>query len=124
MIAADETIVPIREKVLVRLLPEEEYSEGGIMLPESCREYLGIDEAGYGIKKPRRWLVVAVGEGKLLVDEETCEVRVKEPQVSAGDVVVMGTYEGTQIDLDGVEHRLVCEDEIMVVVQEASGGVR
>jgi chaperonin GroES len=91
-------IRPLADRVVVRRTKEEEKTKGGIIIPDTAKE------------KPIEGVVVAVGAGKLLKDGKTRPVDVK-----AGDRVLFGKYSGTEVKLDGEEHVLLREDEILAV---------
>ncbi len=90
---------PLYDRVLVKRADEEEKSAGGIIIPDSAKE------------KPTKATVVAVGEGKF--DDHGKRIPLS---VKAGDSILIGKYSGTDIKLDGVEHVIVREDEILGVV--------
>jgi len=89
-------IRPLDDRVLLQVLDSEETTAGGIVLPDSARE------------KPQRGKVKAIGDGKLLDDGR----RVK-PDVKKGDVVLFGKYAGSDIEVEGVEYKIVRENEIL-----------
>ncbi len=90
---------PLYDRVLLRRLDAAEEVSGGIIIPDTAKE------------KPLEAEVVAIGPGKRLDDGSTAEM-----SVSAGDTVLVGKYGGTEIKLDGVDHLIVREDEILGVV--------
>ena len=89
-------IRPLDDRVLLQVMDAEETTAGGIVLPDSARE------------KPQRGKVKAIGDGKLLDDGR----RVK-PDVKKGDVVLFGKYAGTDVEVEGVEYKIVRENEIL-----------
>lgn len=89
-------IRPLDDRVLLQVMDAEETTAGGIVLPDSARE------------KPHRGKVKAVGEGKRLDDG-----RRVQPDVKKGDVVLFGKYAGTDVEVDGVEYKIVRENEIL-----------
>ena len=91
-------IRPLADRVVVRRTKEEEKTKGGIIIPDTAKE------------KPVEGVVVAVGAGKLLKDGKHRPVDVK-----AGDRVLFGKYSGTEVKVDGEEHVLLREDEILGV---------
>jgi chaperonin GroES len=91
---------PLHDRVLVKRLDEGEQKQGGIIIPDSAKE------------KPQQAEVKAVGNGKLL---ETGE-RVA-PEVKAGDRILFGKYSGSEIKIDGDEHLILREDEILGVLE-------
>ena len=89
-------IRPLDDRVLLQVVDSEETTTGGIVLPDSARE------------KPQRGKVKAIGTGKLLDDGR----RVK-PDVKKGDVVLFGKYAGSDVEVEGVEYKIVRENEIL-----------
>ena len=92
-------VKPLQDRVLIKRVEEETKTKGGIIIPDSAKE------------KPQEGLVVAVGPGKV-TDNGT---RVT-PEVKAGDRILFGKYSGTEIKVDGVEHLILREDDILAVV--------
>ena len=90
---------PLYDRVLLRRLDAAEEMRGGIIIPDTAKE------------KPLEAEIVAVGPGKRLDDGSHAEMA-----VSAGDMVLVGKYGGTEIKLDGVDYLIVREDEILGVV--------
>lgn len=90
---------PLADRVLVKRIPEETKTAGGILIPENAKE------------KPSEGAVVAVGSGKLLKDGST-----KAPEVKIGDKVLFGKYSGTEVKIDGEEHLILREDDLLGVV--------
>ena len=92
---------PLHDRVLVRRLEEgEARSTGGIIIPDTAKE------------KPQQGEVMAVGSGKLL---ETGQ-RVP-PEVKPGDRILFGKYSGSDVKIDGKEHMVLREDEILGVLE-------
>ena len=91
---------PLRDRVLVKRVEEQEQRIGGIIIPDSAKE------------KPQQATVVAVGSGRVTDKGETIPLDVK-----AGDTVLIGKYSGTEIKLDGVEYLIVREEEILGVTE-------
>jgi chaperonin GroES len=89
---------PLRDRVLVKRLEEQEQRIGGIIIPDTAKE------------KPQQAKVVAVGRGRINDDGKTIPLDVKE-----GDHVLVGKYSGTEIKLDGEEYLILREDEILGV---------
>lgn len=92
-------IRPLNDRVIVKRLPEEEVTKGGIIIPDSAKE------------KPIQGEVIAVGPGKTLDNGKAQALDVK-----VGDKVMFGKYAGSEIKLDGVEHLILREDEILAVL--------
>ena len=94
-------IRPLQDRVLLKRVQEEQKTKGGIIIPDTAKE------------KPIEGEVVAVGNGKVLDDGSVRALGVK-----AGDRVLFGKYSGTEIKLDGEEHLIVREDDILGVVAQ------
>ncbi len=95
-------IKPLRDKVVVRRLEEEEEkTPGGIIIPDTAKE------------KPQMGEVVAVGSGKVLDDG-----KVVPPEVNVGDKVLFAKYAGTEVKIDGEEYLIMSEDEILAIVEK------
>ena len=92
---------PLYDRVLVKRVEEASVSTGGIIIPDSAKE------------KPLRGAVLAVGAGKLK-DDGT----LRSLDVRVGDVVLFGKYAGTEIKIDGVEHTILREDDVLGIVEE------
>ncbi|MEM1354308.1 MAG: co-chaperone GroES [Planctomycetota bacterium] len=97
--AKKTTIKPLEDRVLVLPDSAEEVTASGIYLPEAAKE------------KPQTGKVVAVGPGKLTDTGERGALSVK-----AGDTVMFGKYGGSEIDIDGVEHKILRESELLAVL--------
>jgi chaperonin GroES len=93
-------IRPLQDRVIVKRVAEEEKSKGGIIIPDTAKE------------KPQEGKIVAVGKGKV---EENGKVRPLD--VKAGDRILFGKYSGTEIRLDGEEHLILREDDILGVIE-------
>ena len=94
-------IKPLYDRILVKRLEEQEKTAGGLYIPDSAKE------------KPMEALVVAVGAGKV---QENGSLRKLE--VKAGDKVLIGKYSGSEIKLDGEEHIILREDDILAVLEK------
>ncbi len=92
-------IKPLHDRVLVKRLEEEEKTKGGIFIPDSAKE------------KPIEGEVVAVGDGK--VDEKGSRIPL---QVKAGDRVLYSKYGGTEVKIEGEEHLIMREDDILGII--------
>lgn len=93
------SIRPLDDRVVVEPMAAEETTAGGIVLPDAAQE------------KPQRGTVVAVGPGKLLDSGERGEL-----SVTVGDEVIFGKYGGTEIEVDGVEVKILRESDILAKV--------
>ena len=91
---------PLRDRVLVKRVEEEEQKVGGIIIPDAAKE------------KPQQGKVVAAGKGRVNDKGETFPLDVK-----AGDTVLFGKYAGTEIKLDGEEFLIMREEEILGIVE-------
>jgi chaperonin GroES len=92
-------IRPLHDRVLVKRVEEEQVSRGGIIIPDTAKE------------KPIKGRVVAAGRGKPLDNGEVRSLTVK-----AGDVVLFSKYAGTEVKIDGEEHLMMREDDILGVI--------
>ena len=93
-------IKPLQDRIIVKRIDEEEKTKGGIIIPDSAKE------------KPMEGEIVAAGPGKVL-DNGT---RVA-PSVKAGDRVLFGKYAGTEVKIDGIEHLIMREDDILGIIE-------
>lgn len=92
-------IRPLQDRVIVKRVEEEAKTKGGIIIPDTAKE------------KPVEGKVVAVGGGKVLENGK------KQPlEVKVGDRILFGKYAGTDIKIDGEEHLIMREDDIIAVV--------
>jgi chaperonin GroES len=93
------SVRPLRDRVLVKRLEENEQKVGGIIIPDTAKE------------KPQQAEVVAVGSGRILDNGQ------REPlAVKAGDKVLIGKWSGTDVKIDGTEYLILKEDEILGIV--------
>lgn len=93
-------IRPLGEKVLIKRLEAEEKTAGGIVLPDSAKE------------KPKRGVVQAVGDGKMLDSGKRSDL-----QVAKGNEVLFSSYSGTEIKVNGEEFLIIDESDILAVVE-------
>lgn len=94
-------IRPLNDRVLVLREDEEQKSAGGIIIPDTAKE------------KPQRGKIVAVGPGKMGDDGKRISMEVKKE-----DCVLFAKYAGTEIEIDGVEHVFMREDDILSIVEK------
>ena len=92
---------PLQDRVLIKRLAEEEKTKGGIIIPDTAKE------------KPAEGEVVAVGAGKV---NEKGQLRALD--VKKGDRVLFGKYAGNEIKIEGVDHLILREDEILGVIEK------
>ncbi len=90
---------PLRDRVLVKRIEEEQVSRGGIIIPDSAKE------------KPVKGKVVAVGNGRILDNGDVRALTVK-----AGDTVLFSKYGGTEVKIEGDEHLIMREDDILGII--------
>jgi chaperonin GroES len=93
-------IRPLYDRILVKRLQEQEKTAGGLYIPDTAKE------------KPIEARIIAVGSGKLLEDGS-----VRKPEVKAGDKVLFAKYSGTEVKIDGEEHLIMREEDILAVVE-------
>ena len=93
---------PLNDRVLVLRIDEEEKTTGGIIIPDTAKE------------KPQEGRVVAVGPGKPDKDGKRIS-----PDVKANDRVLFGKYSGTEIKIDGVEHLIIKEEDILGIIDKS-----
>ena len=93
-------IRPLQDRIIVKRIEEEEMTKGGIIIPDSAKE------------KPQEGKVIAAGKGKLSEDGKVHPLDVKK-----GDKVLFSKYAGTEVNLDGIEHLIIREDDVLGVVE-------
>jgi chaperonin GroES len=94
-------IKPLHDRVVVKRLEEEEKTKGGIIIPDAAKE------------KPQEGRVIAVGDGKVLENGQKAPLSVK-----VKDKILFGKYSGTEIKIDGEEHLIVREDDILAIIAD------
>lgn len=94
-------VKPLDDRVLIKQSQAEEKTTGGIVLPDTAKE------------KPQQGKVVAVGPGKVLDDGTRAEMSVKK-----GDKILYGKYSGTEIKIDGDEHVILRESDVLGILQK------
>lgn len=94
-------IKPLQDRILVKRIEEEEKTKGGIIIPDAAKE------------KPQEGKVIAVGDGKMLDNGQKAPLTVK-----AGDKILFGKYSGTEIKIDGEEHLILREDDVLAIVED------
>lgn len=93
-------IRPLQDRIIVKRIAEEEKTKGGIIIPDTAKE------------KPQEGKVISVGKGKVNEDGKVTPLDVR-----AGDRVLFGKYSGTEIKIDGEEHLIMREDDILGVIE-------
>ncbi len=91
-------IKPLGDRILIKPLEAEEKTKGGIILPDTAKE------------KPQEGKVVAVGKGKMLESG-----KIEPLEVKVGNKVLYGKYSGTEIKLNGEEHLIVKQEDILAI---------
>jgi len=91
---------PLGDRILVKRCCQEEKTKGGIIIPDSAQE------------KPQEAEIVAVGTGKVLDNGQVRKIDLK-----AGDRVLLSKYSGNEIKLDGIEHLILREEDVLAVIQ-------
>lgn len=92
-------IRPLSDRILVKRVAEETKTAGGILIPDNAKE------------KPVEATVIAVGSGKALADG-----KVRAIDIKVGDRVLFSKYSGTEVKLDGEDHLILREDDILGVI--------
>jgi len=93
-------IRPLHDRIVVRRIEEEEVSAGGIIIPDTAKE------------KPQEGKVIAVGNGKIGEDGKTQKLDLKK-----GDRILFSKYSGNEVKIDGVEHLIMREDDVLGVIE-------
>jgi len=93
-------IRPLQDRLLVKRMEEEEKTAGGIIIPDSAKE------------KPQEGKVISVGNGKVSEDG-----KVHPMDVKAGDKILFSKYAGTEVNVDGEEHLIIREDDVLGVLE-------
>ena len=93
-------IRPLQDRIIVRRVDEEETTKGGIIIPDTAKE------------KPQEGKVIAVGKGKIDDDGKVHPLDVKK-----GDRVLFSKYSGTEVQIEGDEHLIIREDDVLGVVE-------
>ena len=94
-------VKPLQDRLVIKRLEEEEKTKGGIIIPDAAKE------------KPQEGRVIAVGEGKVLESGQRSPVSVK-----VGDKILFGKYSGTEIKIDGEEHLILREDDVLAIIED------
>jgi chaperonin GroES len=91
---------PLYDRILVKRIDEETKTAGGLFIPDSAKE------------KPQQGVVVAVGQGKVQEDGTLRKLELK-----SGDKILFAKYSGNDIKIDGTEHLIMREDDILAVLE-------
>ncbi len=93
-------VTPLADRILVRRIEEEVSKVGSLYIPDTAKE------------KPQQAEVVAVGPGRVKEDGTRIPL-----EVAVGDKVLIGKYAGTEVKLDGVEHLILREDDVLAIIK-------
>jgi chaperonin GroES len=93
-------IRPLHDRIIVKRMAEQETTKGGIIIPDTAKE------------KPIEGRVVATGKGKILENGKVVPLDVKE-----GDRILFGKYSGTEVKIEGEEHLILREEDVLAVVE-------
>jgi chaperonin GroES len=91
---------PLHDRILVKRVEEEAKTKGGIIIPDTAKE------------KPQEAKVVAVGSGKITDDGKLVALEVKK-----GDRVLFGKYSGSEVQIDGEEHLIIREEDVLAIIE-------
>lgn len=94
-------IKPLHDRIIVKRLEEEEKTKGGIIIPDTAKE------------KPIEGKVVAVGPGRVKKDGTKIPMEVKK-----GDSILFAKYSGTEVKIDGEEHLMMKEDDVLAIIDK------
>ena len=94
-------IRPLQDRLIVKRVGEEEKTKGGIIIPDSAKE------------KPLQAKVIAVGNGKILEDG-----KIRPLDIKAGDTILFSKYSGTEVKIDGEDHLILREEDVLGVVEK------
>ena len=93
-------IRPLQDRILVKRIEEEETTKGGIIIPDTAKE------------KPQEGKVIAAGNGKVGEDG-----KVRALDVKKGDKILFSKYAGTEVNIEGEEHLIIREDDVLGVIE-------
>jgi chaperonin GroES len=94
-------IRPLQDRIIVKRVAEENKTKGGIIIPDTAKE------------KPLEGKVIAVGNGKVLDDG-----KVRPMDIKAGDTILFSKYAGTEIKIDGEDHLILREEDVLGVIEK------
>jgi len=92
-------VIPLRDRVLLKRIEEQEVKKGGIIIPDTAKE------------KPQEAEILEVGKGRVTEEGKVIPLTVKK-----GDKVLIGKFSGTEVEIEGVEHLIVREEEILAKI--------
>jgi chaperonin GroES len=91
---------PLHDRILVKRVEEENKTKGGIIIPDTAKE------------KPQEAKVIAVGSGRVTDDGKVVALEVKK-----GDRVLFGKYSGSEVQIEGEEHLIIREEDVLAVLE-------
>jgi chaperonin GroES len=91
---------PLHDRILVKRVEEENKTKGGIIIPDTAKE------------KPQEAKVVAVGSGRVTDDGKVVALEVKK-----GDRVLFGKYSGSEVTIEGEEHLIIREEDVLAIIE-------
>lgn len=92
-------VIPLHDRVLIRRIEEQEVKKGGIIIPDTAKE------------KPQEAEVIAVGKGRISDEGKVIPLTLKK-----GEKVLVGKFSGTEVEIEGIEHVIVREEEILAKI--------
>ena len=93
-------IRPLHDRIIVKRFEGEEKTKGGIIIPDTAKE------------KPQEAKVIAVGKGKI-----TDDGKLQPMEVQKGDRILVGKYSGTEIKIEGEDHVIIREDDVLAILE-------
>jgi chaperonin GroES len=94
------SIRPLQDRIIIKRVREEEKTKGGIIIPDTAKE------------KPVEGKVIAVGKGAIQKDGS-----VRKLEVKVGDLVLFAKYSGSEVKIDGEDHLIIREEDVLAVVE-------
>jgi len=91
---------PLHDRLLVKRIEGEAKSKGGIIIPDTAKE------------KPQEAKVIAVGSGRVTDDGKVVALEVKK-----GDRVLFGKYSGSEVQIEGEEHLIIREEDVLAILE-------
>jgi chaperonin GroES len=94
------SIRPLQDRILIKRVREEEKTKGGIIIPDTAKE------------KPVEGKVIAVGKGAIQKDGS-----IRKLEVKVGDTVLFAKYSGSEVKLEGDDHLIMREEDILAIIE-------
>jgi len=95
------TLKPLDDRLVVKALDPEAKTAGGIVLPDTAKE------------KPTKGKVISIGPGKLMKNGNRSPIPVR-----VGDTILYGSYSGNEVEIEGIEYKILTESEILAIVEK------